>query len=233
MADDGDEDAVPVPSSMPLTAPDVDDDSRTETGDADSQPTTPTTPTAPNLLPTTSSAAPDAASQPPGDASPFFRGQPMTSSTGRDALAIADLLRAGSSGGASSSRTAPPPLAQPQQQRYTPTPTPAQVDDALGGLPELLTRAGVSDDLIEDEPFGRKRVTTKKHTLEDDTHETWRRRKKHFFIFSAAGKPVFSRYGDENALAGFMVRLLDAHIWPLPRAVERPGLRAPSVCGFR
>lgn len=133
----------------------------------------------------------------------------MSSSTGRDALAIADLLRAGSSGGASSSGTTPQPASQPSphQQRYTPTPTPAQVDDALGGLPELLTRAGVSDDTVEDEPFGRKRVTTKKYTTEDDTHESWRRRKKHFFIFSAAGKPVFSRYGDENALAGFMARL--------------------------
>ncbi|CAD7695859.1 unnamed protein product [Ostreobium quekettii] len=37
--------------------------------------------------------------------------------------------------------------------------------------------------------------------LED---ETWRKRGKHFFIFSNAGKPIYSRYGDEGKLAGLM-----------------------------
>eukprot|EP00854_Cymbomonas_tetramitiformis_P025616 gene25616-31319_t len=43
--------------------------------------------------------------------------------------------------------------------------------------------------------------------VEDDTCESWRRRNKHLFVLSNAGKPIYSRYGDENALAGFMAIL--------------------------
>lgn len=32
----------------------------------------------------------------------------------------------------------------------------------------------------------------------------WRSRKKHFFILSSAGKPVYSRYGDETVVSGYM-----------------------------
>lgn len=32
----------------------------------------------------------------------------------------------------------------------------------------------------------------------------WRARKKHFFILSSAGKPVYSRYGDESVVSGYM-----------------------------
>ncbi|GMH35488.1 hypothetical protein BSKO_03356 [Bryopsis sp. KO-2023] len=37
--------------------------------------------------------------------------------------------------------------------------------------------------------------------LED---KVWRTRPKQFFIFSSAGKPIYSRYGDEGSLAGLM-----------------------------
>ena len=33
---------------------------------------------------------------------------------------------------------------------------------------------------------------------------TWRYKKKHFFILSEAGKPIYSRYGDEDQLASLM-----------------------------
>ena len=33
---------------------------------------------------------------------------------------------------------------------------------------------------------------------------TWRYKKKHFFILSDAGKPIYSRYGDEDQLASLM-----------------------------
>ena len=147
--------------------------------------------------------------------SPFFREPPKKASSAEsDALAIADLLRSGSSGGASTSAptSAPGPAvsaAASVAARYGRhgQPTPAEVDAALGGLPELLSSRGLSDEAAaEEEPFGMKRVTTKKHLTEDDTCESWKRRKKHFFIFSAAGKPIYARYGDENALAGFMAR---------------------------
>lgn len=32
----------------------------------------------------------------------------------------------------------------------------------------------------------------------------WRDKKKHFFILSAAGKPIYSRHGDESVLSGYM-----------------------------
>ncbi|KAL2471214.1 SAND family protein [Abeliophyllum distichum] len=42
---------------------------------------------------------------------------------------------------------------------------------------------------------------------EDDTSISWRKRKKHFFILSHSGKPIYSRYGDEHKLAGFSATL--------------------------
>ncbi|KAL3687682.1 hypothetical protein R1sor_013991 [Riccia sorocarpa] len=50
-------------------------------------------------------------------------------------------------------------------------------------------------------------VPGKRHLQEDDTHPSWRRHKKHFFILSNAGKPIYSRYGDEHKLAGFSATL--------------------------
>lgn len=42
---------------------------------------------------------------------------------------------------------------------------------------------------------------------EDDTSVSWRKRKKHFFVLSHSGKPIYSRYGDEHKLAGFSATL--------------------------
>ncbi|KQK11811.1 vacuolar fusion protein MON1 homolog isoform X2 [Brachypodium distachyon] len=47
----------------------------------------------------------------------------------------------------------------------------------------------------------------KKHADEDDASASWRKRKKHFFILSNSGKPIYSRYGDEHKLAGFSATL--------------------------
>ncbi|KAK3023113.1 hypothetical protein RJ639_042702, partial [Escallonia herrerae] len=41
----------------------------------------------------------------------------------------------------------------------------------------------------------------------DDASMSWRKRKKHFFILSNSGKPIYSRYGDEHKLAGFSATL--------------------------
>uniref|UniRef100_A0A0D6R108 Vacuolar fusion protein MON1 homolog n=1 Tax=Araucaria cunninghamii TaxID=56994 RepID=A0A0D6R108_ARACU len=54
---------------------------------------------------------------------------------------------------------------------------------------------------------GAEWMPGKGHENEDDTSITWRKRKKHFFILSHAGKPIFTRYGDENKLAGFSATL--------------------------
>jgi hypothetical protein len=42
---------------------------------------------------------------------------------------------------------------------------------------------------------------------QDDASTSWRKRKKHFFILSNSGKPIYSRYGDEHKLAGFSATL--------------------------
>ncbi|XP_020103430.1 vacuolar fusion protein MON1 homolog isoform X1 [Ananas comosus] len=47
----------------------------------------------------------------------------------------------------------------------------------------------------------------KHHSNEDDASASWRKRKKHFFILSHSGKPIYSRYGDEHKLAGFSATL--------------------------
>ncbi|KAI5060927.1 hypothetical protein GOP47_0023432 [Adiantum capillus-veneris] len=53
----------------------------------------------------------------------------------------------------------------------------------------------------------RDLIPGKQHQNEDDSSAAWRRHKKHFFILSHAGKPIYSRYGDEHKLAGFSATL--------------------------
>lgn len=46
---------------------------------------------------------------------------------------------------------------------------------------------------------------------EEEAAEAWRRHQKHVFVLSEAGKPVYSRYGSEEALSstmGVMVALV-------------------------
>ncbi|KAJ6369134.1 hypothetical protein OIU78_001495 [Salix suchowensis] len=43
--------------------------------------------------------------------------------------------------------------------------------------------------------------------VQDDASISWRKKKKHFFILSHSGKPIYSRYGDEHKLAGFSATL--------------------------
>ncbi|GAB2275082.1 Vacuolar fusion protein mon1 [Dionaea muscipula] len=50
-------------------------------------------------------------------------------------------------------------------------------------------------------------IPGKRHHNEDDASVSWRKRKKHFFILSNSGKPIYSRYGDEYKLAGFSATL--------------------------
>ena len=42
------------------------------------------------------------------------------------------------------------------------------------------------------------------HRDEDVTAESWRQRRKHVFVLSEAGKPIYSRYGSEEALSSTM-----------------------------
>lgn len=42
------------------------------------------------------------------------------------------------------------------------------------------------------------------HREEDVTAESWRQHRKHVFVLSEAGKPIYSRYGSEEALSSTM-----------------------------
>lgn len=48
---------------------------------------------------------------------------------------------------------------------------------------------------------------TRKHLNEDFTQDAWRKHKKHMFMLSIAGKPIYSRYGDEQQLSPFTATL--------------------------
>jgi len=47
----------------------------------------------------------------------------------------------------------------------------------------------------------------RKYSEQDNSDPEWFKHKKHFFIFSFSGKPIYSRYGDEVALNTFMATL--------------------------
>ncbi|XP_043936629.1 vacuolar fusion protein MON1 homolog B-like [Protopterus annectens] len=51
-------------------------------------------------------------------------------------------------------------------------------------------------------PFGADLVSS--HREEDVTAESWRMHRKHVFVLSEAGKPIYSRYGNEEALSSTM-----------------------------
>lgn len=42
------------------------------------------------------------------------------------------------------------------------------------------------------------------HREEDVTADSWRQHRKHIFVLSEAGKPIYSRYGSEEALSSTM-----------------------------
>ncbi|KAK6926793.1 FUZ/MON1/HPS1, second Longin domain [Dillenia turbinata] len=67
-------------------------------------------------------------------------------------------------------------------------------------------------------------VPGKRHVDEDDASVSWRKRKKHFFILSNSGKPIYSRYGDEHKLAGF-----SATLQAIISFVENGGDRVKSI----
>lgn len=53
--------------------------------------------------------------------------------------------------------------------------------------------------------LSKENSPTLSHSPEDLTLSPgWRFKKKHFFVLSEAGKPIYSRYGDENQLASLM-----------------------------
>ncbi|KAF9435364.1 Vacuolar fusion protein mon1b [Entomortierella beljakovae] len=44
----------------------------------------------------------------------------------------------------------------------------------------------------------------KRYGTEDHTSSSWTTHRKHFFILSSAGKPIYARYGDESRISSYM-----------------------------
>ncbi|XP_071690352.1 vacuolar fusion protein MON1 homolog [Rutidosis leptorrhynchoides] len=66
---------------------------------------------------------------------------------------------------------------------------------------------GDDDGVVAEDSAQNELIRGKRHADEDDASVSWRKRKKHFFILSHSGKPIYSRYGDEHKLAGFSATL--------------------------
>eukprot|EP01133_Synstelium_polycarpum_P000172 gene172-205_t len=69
-------------------------------------------------------------------------------------------------------------------------------------IDEMLSKIDETSLLNLDRPSQRK-----KYAHEDNSTPSWFKHKKHFFIFSYSGKPIYSRYGDEVALNTFIATL--------------------------
>lgn len=61
---------------------------------------------------------------------------------------------------------------------------------------------GRSSPLLEAE--GQDPTALASHRDEDVTADSWRQHRKHVFVLSEAGKPIYSRYGSEEALSSTM-----------------------------
>ncbi|KAF7693294.1 vacuolar fusion protein MON1 homolog B [Silurus meridionalis] len=53
-------------------------------------------------------------------------------------------------------------------------------------------------------PLSETSLEASSHWDEDVTAESWRQHRKHVFVLSEAGKPIYSRYGSEEALSSTM-----------------------------
>lgn len=43
--------------------------------------------------------------------------------------------------------------------------------------------------------------------LKDTSHSNWFKHHKHIFVLTSAGKPIYSRYGDEQNISPFIASL--------------------------
>ncbi|XP_030049829.1 vacuolar fusion protein MON1 homolog B isoform X2 [Microcaecilia unicolor] len=77
----------------------------------------------------------------------------------------------------------------------------ASTDNTLEDSSEFTQRPLVGHDSLNHEP---SLVTALTHRDDDVTAEEWRAHRKHVFVLSEAGKPIYSRYGNEEALSSTM-----------------------------
>uniref|UniRef100_V9KU68 Vacuolar fusion protein MON1 homolog n=1 Tax=Callorhinchus milii TaxID=7868 RepID=V9KU68_CALMI len=103
-----------------------------------------------------------------------------------------------------------------QESDETDSPGQSQMEEISKDFSELSTQLNrvVMDEEIRDgevEGTVSCRDSALSDKEEDVTSESWRQHRKHVFVFSEAGKPIYSRYGTEEALSttmGVMVALV-------------------------
>lgn len=78
----------------------------------------------------------------------------------------------------------------------------AELDESAGQCREEL-KALVGEKTAEEQH--NNDFSAESRTKEEDvTSETWRSHRKHVFVLSEAGKPIYTRYGTEEALSSTM-----------------------------
>ncbi len=75
-------------------------------------------------------------------------------------------------------------------------------EEGLEGGEEEAQEGGLVVEQVEE---GKEKVRNSNKAKEEDvTSETWRSHRKHMFVLSEAGKPIYTRYGTEEALSSIM-----------------------------
>ncbi|KAJ3602842.1 hypothetical protein NHX12_030587 [Muraenolepis orangiensis] len=97
-------------------------------------------------------------------------------------------------------------------------PSEAPADDGEGGSGEFVVTV-LAGSTLEEPGVGAEATSSpltesvaeeealplfQSHRDEDVTAESWRQHRKHVFVLSEAGKPIYSRYGSEEALSSTM-----------------------------
>lgn len=94
---------------------------------------------------------------------------------------------------------APPPMSTPPMSTPPPVAAADSSDDEFEDeAPDLLGSPIAAGRRLEDIALDRAR---RRYDEEDPSEPRWKLHSKHIFVLSSAGKPVFSRYGDESQLA--------------------------------
>lgn len=99
---------------------------------------------------------------------------------------------------------------------------PAQIQDQLKVLRPKPSSGSVGNSSVSSQPKSRLQRTAslksydsddisnnhggyqKHYGDEDHTTSAWTEHRKHFFILSSAGKPIYARYGDESRISSYM-----------------------------
>ncbi|XP_023682475.1 vacuolar fusion protein MON1 homolog B [Paramormyrops kingsleyae] len=78
------------------------------------------------------------------------------------------------------------------------------LEDSSEFMVTVLGRGKLEDEAPEAGPGSPMLAPSSSHRDEDITGESWRLHRKHVFVLSEAGKPIYSRYGNEEALSSTM-----------------------------